>query len=113
MALQVYQWYEIIFLSQHPLGPKVSHTAVAKAVHCDVKTVKRWLKRWKQSKDLTDAPRSGRPSKLNFNEIRSSYKQTASQRIPRTTVQRAAKKMGLRRVKRRRSPVLSEANKMK
>jgi len=61
MALQVYQRYEIIFLSQHPLGPKLSHTAVAKAVHCDVKTVKRWLKRWKQSKDLSGAPRSGRP----------------------------------------------------
>lgn len=61
MALQVYQRYEIVFLSQHPLGPKLSHTAVAKAIHCDVKTVKRWLKRWQQSKDLTDAPRSGRP----------------------------------------------------
>jgi transposase len=61
MAVQVYQRYEIIFLSQHPLGPKLSHTAVAKAVHCGVTTVKRWLKRWKQSKDLTDAPRSGRP----------------------------------------------------
>ena len=60
MALQVYQRYEIVFLSQHPLGPKLSHMAVAKAVHCDEKTVKRWLKRWKQSKDLTDAPRSGR-----------------------------------------------------
>lgn len=57
----MYQRYEIVFLSQHSLGPKLSHTAVANVVHCDVKTVKRWLKRWKQSKDLTDAPRSGRP----------------------------------------------------
>ncbi|CAM4896260.1 unnamed protein product [Rotaria socialis] len=60
MALQVYQRYEIAFLSQHPLGPKLSHMAVVKAVHCDKKTVKRWFKRWKQSKDLSDAPRSGR-----------------------------------------------------
>ncbi|CAF4461184.1 unnamed protein product [Rotaria magnacalcarata] len=60
MALQVYQRYEIVFLSQHPLGSKLSHMTVAKAVHCDEKTVKRRLKRWKQSKDLTDAPRSGR-----------------------------------------------------
>jgi len=43
------------------LGPKLSHAAVAKAVHCGVTTVKYWLKRWKQSKDLTDSNRSGRP----------------------------------------------------
>ncbi|CAF1556304.1 unnamed protein product [Adineta ricciae] len=61
MALEVYQRYEIVFLSEHPLGPKLSHSAVAKAVHCGVTAVKHWLKRWKQSKDLTNAPRSGRP----------------------------------------------------
>lgn len=61
MTLEVYQRYELVFLSEHTLGPKLSHAAVAKAVHCSVTTVKRWLKRWKQSKDLTDAPGSGRP----------------------------------------------------
>jgi len=61
MALPLHERYEIIFLSQHPLGPKLSNTAVAKAVHCGVTTVKRWLKRWKQSKDLSDSSRSGRP----------------------------------------------------
>jgi transposase len=61
MALPVYQRYEIIFLSQHLMGPKLSHAAVAKAVRCDISTVKYWLKRWKQSKDLSDLTRSGRP----------------------------------------------------
>ena len=61
MALQVYQRYEIIVLFQHPLGPKLSHMAIAKAVFCDITTIKCWLKRWKQSIDLTDAPQSGRP----------------------------------------------------
>jgi len=61
MALPLHERYEIIFLSQHPLGPKLSNTAVAKTVHCGVTTVKRWLKRWKQSKDLSDSSRSGRP----------------------------------------------------
>ena len=60
MILSVYRWYEIIFLSQHSMGPKLSHTAVAKAVKCDVTTVKYWLKRWKQSKDLSDSIRSVR-----------------------------------------------------
>ena len=61
MALPLHQRYEIVFLSNHPLGPQLNHTAVAKAVHCSSSTVKYWLKRWMQSKDLTDSTRSGRP----------------------------------------------------
>jgi len=61
MTLSVYQRYEIVFLSHHSLSPKLSHTAVAKAVHCGVTTVKYWLKRWKQSKDLSVSNRSYRP----------------------------------------------------
>ena len=33
---------------------------MAKAVHCSIYTVKYWLDRWKQSKDLTDSNCSGR-----------------------------------------------------
>ena len=61
MVIPVHLWYEIIFLTQHLIGPKRSHASVAKAVKCDVTTVKYWLKRWKQSKDLSDSIRSGRP----------------------------------------------------
>lgn len=61
MALPIHQRYEIIFLSQHSMGPKLSHTNVAKTVKCSLSTVKYWLKRWKQSKVLNDLPRSGRP----------------------------------------------------
>jgi hypothetical protein len=53
MALPLHQRYEIVFLSQHSLGPKLSYAAVT--------IVKYWLKRWKQSKDLTDSNRTGRP----------------------------------------------------
>ena len=35
--------------------------AVAKVIKCDKKTVKYWLDRWDQCKDLTDLQRSGRP----------------------------------------------------
>ena len=51
MVLPVHRRYEIIFLSQHSMGPKFSHAAVAKAVKRDVTTVKYWFKRWKLSKD--------------------------------------------------------------
>ena len=37
------------------MDPKLSHAAVAKAVKCDVPTMKYWLKRWRQSKDLRPA----------------------------------------------------------
>ncbi|CAF1258371.1 unnamed protein product [Didymodactylos carnosus] len=60
MALPVYQRYEIVFLSNHSLGPQLSHAAVTKEITCSKSTVKYWLQRWKQSKDLTDASRSGR-----------------------------------------------------
>ena len=60
MALPIHQRYEIIFLSHHPLGPRLGLKDVAKAVKCDKKTVKYWLDRWKASKDLTKSTRSGR-----------------------------------------------------
>ena len=61
MVLPVHQRYEIIFLFQHLMGSELNHTIVAKAVKCHVTRVKYWLKQWKQSKDLTDSIRSGRP----------------------------------------------------
>jgi transposase len=61
MALPVHKRYEIVFLSNHPLGPRLNHTAATKAVNCSTSTVKYWLKRWTQSKDLIDSTRSGRP----------------------------------------------------
>ena len=60
VVLPVYQRYEIVFLSSHSLGPQLSHAAVAKEIGCSKSTVKYWLQRWKQSKDLTDTSRSGR-----------------------------------------------------
>ena len=44
MVLPVHRRDEIIFLSQHSIGSKRSHAAVAKVVKCDVTTVKYWLK---------------------------------------------------------------------
>ena len=61
MALPMHQRYEIVFLSQHPLGPKLGHKSVAKVVKCSTLTVQYWLSRWKQSKDRGDSARTGRP----------------------------------------------------
>ena len=53
--------YGIVFLSQHSMGPQLSEKAVAKSVKCAKNTVPYWLNRWKESKDLSDMKRSGRP----------------------------------------------------
>ena len=42
------------------MGPKHSCAAVGEAVKCEATTVRYWLKRWKQLKDLSDSIRSGR-----------------------------------------------------
>ena len=60
MSLELHTRYEILFLSRHPLGPKLGLKAVAKAVKCAKSTVKYRLDRYEQSKDLRDLPRSGR-----------------------------------------------------
>ena len=61
MTLPIDKRYEIVFLSQHPMGPQLGEKAVVKAVKCAKNTVKYWLNRWKESKDLSDMKRPGRP----------------------------------------------------
>jgi transposase len=85
--------YEIVFLSIHTKGPKLGKGAVAKAVKCSESTVKYWLKRWTQTKDLSDqicksrkrattkkqdkmiVALAERDDCLNLTEIRNSLKQ--------------------------------------
>ena len=61
MTLSVDKRYEIIFLSHHPMGPQLGVKVVAKAIKCAKSTVQYWLNRWKESKDLSDSKRIGRP----------------------------------------------------
>ena len=61
MRLSVDKRYEIIFLSHHLMGPQLGVKAVAKAIKCAKSTVQDCLNRWKESKDLSDSKRIGRP----------------------------------------------------
>ena len=45
MTLAIDKWYEIVFLSQHPMRPQGGENAVAKAVKCPKNTVPYWLNR--------------------------------------------------------------------
>jgi transposase len=59
MSLPVYQRYEIVFLHTHPKGPKLGLKAIANYMHCSKSTVVYWTKRWEETKDLNDQPKSG------------------------------------------------------
>ena len=60
MSLQLYGRYRIIFLSQDTYGLRVINNEVVKIIKCNTITVKRWFKRWKETKDLNDRSRKGR-----------------------------------------------------
>ena len=61
MSLALHQRYEIVFLAKHIYGPKFSQTEIAKVMKCRHNTVKRWLDRWEEIKDLSDRSRLGPP----------------------------------------------------
>ena len=61
MSLPLHKRYEIVFLREHPNGPKLGYTAISKIIKCSRDTVGRWIKRWKETKDLSDEPKAGRP----------------------------------------------------
>lgn len=60
MTLPVHKRYEIIFLHQHPEGPKLGLAATAKYVHCSKSTVSYWVQKWGETKDLSDQQKPGR-----------------------------------------------------
>ena len=85
MLLSIDKRYEIVFLSYHPMGPKLGIKAVAKAINCAKSTVQYWLNRWKESKDLSDSKRTGRPrgttQKLTNESVTSSLMITLPQHV--------------------------------
>ncbi len=60
MPLPLHKRYEIVFLHEHPAGPKWGYEKIAAHVHCSKSTAIDWVKKYHQNKDLTDKPKSGR-----------------------------------------------------
>jgi hypothetical protein len=60
MALPLHKRYEVVFLHQHPKGPKWSLEKTAAYVGCSKPTVIRWVKKYNEDKDLNDRKKSGR-----------------------------------------------------
>ena len=66
MSLSIQKRWEIIFLSKHRLGPKLS--PVAKEVGYSKPTVAHWLKRYQETGDIQDQECRGRKRKTSPNE---------------------------------------------
>jgi len=61
MTLSLDKRYEMVFLHEHPAGPKWGYEKIAAYVHCSKSAVIYWVKKYRQDKDLTDEKKSGRP----------------------------------------------------
>src|SRR5688572_12916064 len=53
--------YEMVFLHEHPAGPKWGYEKIAAYIHCSKSTVIYWIQKYRQDKNLTDEQKSGRP----------------------------------------------------
>lgn len=60
MELSLEKRYEIVFLHEHPAGPKWGYKKIAKHVRCVKSTAQYWVQRYRESHDLSTAERAGR-----------------------------------------------------
>ena len=59
MELSLEKRYEIVFLREHPAGPKFSFGFIAKQVRCSKSTAIYWVKRYHENWDLSTSERLG------------------------------------------------------
>lgn len=60
MPLSLNKRYEIVFLNQHPKGPKWGFEKIAAYVKCSKSAVQYWVQKYKQNKNLNDEKKAGR-----------------------------------------------------
>lgn len=68
MPLSIGKRWEIIFLTQHSLGPRLSNSKAAKHINTDPKTISHWVETWKNTGDVQDEPHVGRKRKTSEKE---------------------------------------------
>ena len=59
MSLSHQKRWEIVFLTSHPKGPRLSYSEVAKDLHCSTSTVSEWVNRRKETGGVEDKPGRG------------------------------------------------------
>lgn len=60
MELSLEKRYEIVFLHEHPAGPKWGYNKIASHIRCSKSTAIYWVKRYHKDRDLSNQERSGR-----------------------------------------------------
>ena len=60
MSISIRQRWEFVFLNTHPLGPKLSCTKIATNLKCSSTTVKKWVKRYKETGDVEEETKASR-----------------------------------------------------
>ena len=60
MVLSIHKRWEIIFISRHRLGPKLSLQRIARELSIDKKTVQHWLDVYDSTNDVIEEEHSGR-----------------------------------------------------
>ena len=97
MTLPIDKRYELVFLSLRVMGPQLGEKTVAKAVKCAKHTVQYWLNRWKESKNLSDMKRSGRPRATTEKVAHRIYKLAGTDNIATTgDIQGVLKRQNIR-----------------
>jgi transposase len=68
VSLSMKSRWEIVFLYTHRRGPHLSRSQVAREVRCTPNSVDYWLKRYRETGDVQDVERTGRPRKTSPKE---------------------------------------------
>jgi transposase len=64
-ALSIKTRWEIVFLHTHRRGPHLSKSEIAREVRCAPSSVDYWLKRYRETGDVQEIERTGRPRKTS------------------------------------------------
>jgi transposase len=65
MSLSLHKRYEIVFLHEHPAGPRWGYQKIASHIPCSKAAVAYWVKKYKLNKDLSDEEKTGRSRSTN------------------------------------------------
>lgn len=86
MSISYKKRLEIAFLALHPKGPKMNNSAISKYVKCSITTVKKWVKRYRETGDVLEeekAPKNRATTAKQDDMIIDTVEQHCDESIPR------------------------------
>jgi hypothetical protein len=127
--LEVEQRWEIVFEAKRTKGGKPNYTAIGRKVGCTNKSVKKVLKKYKETRTVEDLPRSGRKRKFSDKEAKVIVKKAkkgkfapeiaheiareSKKKAHVSTVKRVIRNAGIRYLRIKKKEKLTDAQKAK